>query len=513
MKESLRHYGRSLWEHVHRHATAPRHPGGLAAFRVFYGIVVLGEVVQLIEMQRFIFYPTGLPGELDTNPMTGLAIWAVAAVALTLGAWTRAAVLANLICAQIFISDFATFEYHHDYAMIGMATLLLLVPVEKAWSVDAWWQQRKEKGDPTRSDGRVVRQIHHDLLVFFGIALVYFDSVFFKLLSPMWREGLGVWMPASLPYAAALDFSWLLDMGWLIVGLGYLTLFLESVFIGAMWWKKLHVPLFVVGIGLHIGISLTLPIPWFGLGVAALYLLLLPDGLWARIAPRSVPESSAEELPLQRAGRVGWLLALMAVGLCTQCYLIGARTDFGQIFQPMKMGEVHLRFRESNPGPWMVFWLETAHRFFGVTDHPVFMDHHFQNYTHLYALRLQGYAGQKGVEPVWIGPVDPRGRPVDENQGRMWVYFTFRFNGPGDRGELLLPQAVRYSRFWALRRGLALDGDLTFDILRRPVGTPTGWQKGWLQSQQNQPWSRVGSLVWDDWDAKIHGAEPPPKTP
>src|SRR5690606_7183496 len=68
----------------------------------------------------------------------------------------------------------------------------------------------------------------------------------------------------------------------LVIALGYITLVFEAVFLFTFWRKKWRVPMLIIGIGLHIGILVCFPIPFFALGVIALYLLMVPVRFWEK---------------------------------------------------------------------------------------------------------------------------------------------------------------------------------------------------------------------------------------
>jgi predicted DCC family thiol-disulfide oxidoreductase YuxK len=100
-------------------------------------------------------------------------------------------------------------------------------------------------------------------------------------------NGLGMWLPASMPQAVFLNISPLLNVKYLVVGLGYLTLIFETIFLFTFFRKSWRIPLLIIGIGLHIGILVCFPIPFFALGVSGIYLLMMPVGYWNKIFDRT----------------------------------------------------------------------------------------------------------------------------------------------------------------------------------------------------------------------------------
>jgi predicted DCC family thiol-disulfide oxidoreductase YuxK len=208
----------------------------------------------------------------------------VTIVFLMLGLFSRQAALINYLFSLVFIATIKTYEYHMFYAYMSINFLLIFANVSKVNSLDRL--RLKLKYSNTRfkyNPSREVSVINYYVLILAGIALVYFDSIFYKFASHNWLTGIGMWLPASLPQVTHVDTSPFLNIKWLALALGYITLAFETAFIFTFFRKKWRVLLLVIGIGLHIGIVIEFPIPWFGLGVIALYLLMVPVAIWRRI--------------------------------------------------------------------------------------------------------------------------------------------------------------------------------------------------------------------------------------
>ena len=110
---------------------------GLGLFRIAYGSVLLGEVLQLIYFRRLVF------GDLDILPPPessfGFVLWAWVAVlvCLILGLYTRIACVANYMLSLATLSTFQQYEYHADHIYVGLNLLLILTPVENRLSMDS----------------------------------------------------------------------------------------------------------------------------------------------------------------------------------------------------------------------------------------------------------------------------------------------------------------------------------------------------------------------------------------
>jgi predicted DCC family thiol-disulfide oxidoreductase YuxK len=254
---------------------------GLSIFRMFYSIVLFLELTQLYTYRSIIYdkEPFKYTGELDVSFI--FYFWFVVVVFLFLGLFTRYVTILNYIFGVIIFSSAIKFEYHVFYAYVGINFLLIFMPISRVLSLDSLLQKLKYSSiyKPYLIDRKVLK-INYVVPVFVAIGLVYFDSIFHKFSSKMWMDGLGVWLPSSLPMVTWNDTSILLNQKWLMLFLGYLVLVFETVFIFLFWFKRFRVPFFILGVFFHIGILIAYPIPWFALTVIAVYLLLVPVNYW-----------------------------------------------------------------------------------------------------------------------------------------------------------------------------------------------------------------------------------------
>lgn len=257
---------------------------GLAVFRIFYAFILFSEIYQLNKFRHVIYDkdPYWYVGEINVAYLFNF--WFIIIVLLFLGFFTRFATIVNYILGVIIFSSAYKFEYHVFYIYVGVNFLLILTPVSRVFSLDCLIQKLKfsNVGKPYVIDRKVL-EINYLAPVFVAIGLVYFDSTFFKLGSNMWRDGLGVWLPSSLPMATWNDTSVILNQERIIKFLGYFVIVFEALFIFLFWFRKLRVPLFLIGFFFHVGILITYPIPWFALTVIGAYLLLIPQEFWLLI--------------------------------------------------------------------------------------------------------------------------------------------------------------------------------------------------------------------------------------
>ena len=257
---------------------------GLALFRVFYGLVLLFEVVQLFYFRHLIFdkIPYFSPSEIDFS--IPLFLWMASISCIILGLFTRFSSVINYLFSIVFLSTISSYEYHMFYAYMGVNFLLMFVNTYQVFSFDRLRVKLKYSNSRILyNPSRKASVLNYYILILVAIGFVYFDSIFFKLASPLWLKGLGVWLPASLPHFTHINTSILLNLKWLILFLGYLTFVFETTFIFTFYKNKWRLPLQIVGIGLHLGILICFPIPWFALGVMSIYILMIPHKYISRI--------------------------------------------------------------------------------------------------------------------------------------------------------------------------------------------------------------------------------------
>jgi hypothetical protein len=257
---------------------------GLAVFRILYSIVLALEIIDLIYFRQLIFdkIPFIEPNEIDfTIP---LYLWLIVSLFLIVGIFKKTTTLTNYIFTLVFLATIKSYEYHMFYVYSGINFLLIFLPVNRVLSLDSLL--RKLKYYNLQNKNLVeskVSVLYYYIPIVLGIGFVYFDSIFYKVTSHLWMNGLGMWLPASLPQVSQYDTTWLLNQKWIVLSLGYLTLFFEAIFLFTFFRKKWRLPLLIIGLGLHIGILIKFPIPWFALGVSTIYLLLIPVSFYKKL--------------------------------------------------------------------------------------------------------------------------------------------------------------------------------------------------------------------------------------
>lgn len=187
---------------------------GFGIFRIIFFTVQFCEVFQLFSFKELVFDTVPFIQPNFTSLNYFFYAWLLCLFLLIIGYKTRLVAIINFAFNLVYFSVSQDFEYHMDYVYTLMNLMSIFMPIALSYSVDAL----KQRGEIPK-----ISYLNHLAILFMAIALVYFDSMFHKVTSPMWMGGLGVWTPASHPHFTWLDIQWLLNQKYLMMFMGFLT--------------------------------------------------------------------------------------------------------------------------------------------------------------------------------------------------------------------------------------------------------------------------------------------------
>ena len=388
---------------------------GLSVFRIFYFTVLLCEVLQFLFFSELVFLGT------DINFKVILISWAVCILFCILGIFSNYIYLINYLFTFFIIGTIKTYEYHMFYTYLIVNFLLIFIDSTKSLSLDSVIKRKAGISiDVTTS------QMSYFSILFFAVGVVYLDSVFFKVKSEIWMSGLGLWLPGSLSNLVHLDLSFLLNQKYLMIFLSFLTLFFEFIFIFLFPIRKIWAPLFLIGNGLHFGILLFFPIPWFALGMMTLYLLLVPVHLWRRLfkITENSNQTASENifidalLSLTRSSQA-YSLKLIKWGLGVLVLLQINSSLSTPLLKPVK------DVLQSSV-PTVIKLSDKIGKFskvlFGMTPHGVFFDSHFFGYNHIFSIKVN----LKDGSSEWLPILDSKGMVGRYLYSFVWAKWTFQ---------------------------------------------------------------------------------------
>ncbi len=258
---------------------------GIGLFRIFYGLITLQEIIFLLYFNHLIFDPIPyIDVEFPMIPFF-LCLWGVIAAFIVVGYRYQFAMICNYITWIVFVNFTPMqrdFDGGFDLFMIGAGFFLLFMPGDRAFSID---NLRRKLSTPfthySTYPKPTVSALAYTLPVAICLGFLYFDSAIHKMFAEHWRNGLGTWLPATQPYyVSAIDMSSLLNNKLLQNILGYTILIFQFTFIFFFNQRRLRIVYLLVGLGLHLGITLSFNIYPFGLGMLSFYTLLIPFKWW-----------------------------------------------------------------------------------------------------------------------------------------------------------------------------------------------------------------------------------------
>lgn len=268
------------------HTKAPT--TGIGLFRLFFGLVTLQEIIFLLYFNHLIFDPIPyLDIEFPMIPFF-LCLWAIIACFITVGYRSQQSIIVNYIFWILFVNFTPMqrdFDGGFDLFMIGANLLMIFMPIEKAFSID---NLKIKFQSPFKHYSSYPKQevsvLSYYLPVIICLGFLYFDSAIHKMFAEHWRNGLGAWLPASMPYyVSKINMTWLLNNEILQKTIGYITLVFQFTFIFFFHFRWLRPVFFIIGAGLHLGITLILNIYPFGIGMLIFYCLMVPFSWYRKI--------------------------------------------------------------------------------------------------------------------------------------------------------------------------------------------------------------------------------------
>lgn len=258
---------------------------GLGLFRIGFGLVMLQEIIYLLYFNHLIFDDIPFIEPNSSLLPVFLLIWGFATAHLIIGRFTRYAAIANYgfwIIFSVLTPMWQAFNGGFDLLMISSSFLLIFLPSERSLSIDNLrLKQKLSDFDHRYQPPKQVSVLAYTLPVAISLGLLYFDSAIHKLFAEHWLNGMGGWLPATMPYyVSAIDMNWLLNQKLFQQFFGYLILVFQFVFIFLFWHRKARIPLLILGVTFHTAITFTLNIYQFGLAMLVHFFLLVPFSWW-----------------------------------------------------------------------------------------------------------------------------------------------------------------------------------------------------------------------------------------
>lgn len=283
---------RKLGEAWDRFFFEPVSPVPLAAFRILFGLLLLANSALLAPDLLVWFGESGpLPGEIARQAVGGLridlfrllpmadgtaiALFAalnVALLGLTAGFATR-------LCSVAVFLLLTSFHHRNPFILNSADTFLrvasfflMFAPAGAALSVDRVMRIRKGLEKP----GEIApRSPWAQRLIQLQLSVLYVATALYKAKGATWIEGTAVYYVFNLQEFQRVRLPALFFTAWASKFLSWSTLVIEGSIGTLIWVRELRYPVLLAGIGLHLGIELTMNIPLFEWTMIAAYALFV----------------------------------------------------------------------------------------------------------------------------------------------------------------------------------------------------------------------------------------------
>lgn len=116
------------------------------------------------------------------------------------------------------------------------------------------------------------------------LCIIYAYAGFEKTKGPTWWKGDAIWNSLGNGQLTTIDFSFLQYFPVFIAFMTFATIIWETYFIFLVWYKPLRYYILGFGVFLHIGIAISLNIPFFSLLMVCAYLVFLEGKTLRRLA-------------------------------------------------------------------------------------------------------------------------------------------------------------------------------------------------------------------------------------
>lgn len=295
----------------------PRDAASLAAFRVLFGLVMAGSVVRYFAsgwIARFYVRPTfhfHYWGFDWVEPLPAPAMYAVfgvlgvAALCIALGLFYRAAtVVFFLLFNYVHLIDVTNYLNH--YYLVGLlAALMCVLPLHRAWSLDA------RRRPSIRTEALPAWMLH---LVRFQVGVVYVFAGLAKL-EPDWLlhgQPLQIWLHSRTDTPIIGPF---LDERWVAVGMSWAGFLYDATIVGWLSWRRTRPFAYAVVCVFHFFTSVFFNIGIFPVLMTAVATIFF-DASWPRrLAARLRGERAEPAAPAPLRPRRWQLTGLGAAAL------------------------------------------------------------------------------------------------------------------------------------------------------------------------------------------------------
>jgi hypothetical protein len=265
----------------------PQSPAPVCLFRIFYGLVVVADLVMLRPEWLMWYGPHAFTSLATTHkffhgpnmnlieilPQTDLAltvffwVFLASAVMLTIGFMSRFTAVAVYLCLGSIQMRNGFILNSGDTLMLVCGFFLMFAPSGAVFSVDRWLRIRRGREDAGSVE---LCSPWAQRMLQIQTAVVYFATFYWKSMGILWVNGTAVYYALHLEDFHHFPLPPLHNL-FVIKSLTWLTLLIEFALAVLVWFKETRYPVLLAGVCLHLGIEYAMNIPLFEWMIVATY--------------------------------------------------------------------------------------------------------------------------------------------------------------------------------------------------------------------------------------------------
>lgn len=298
---------------------------GLAVMRILLGVAILGSLVVNFTNRHYVWGPgsrwmspwltiddygfpfTAVFTEGDSPLLFTLKYLGLAAlaVAFILGWRTRIVTPLLMIAVASLMRLAPLADDAGDNLIRIMLLFLCFADTAQHWSLDARRQSGPRRWTLPAPPPWVGVVFHNVALMAVAaqIFIVYMTSGLSKVQGSMWQEGVGLYYPLRIgQYASWPELNEIVYANGLFVTVGsYVTVFVQVLFPLLLMRRGTRVVALLLIFAMHVGIAVTMALPWFSLAMLAADAVFVRDSTyrafvgWIRGSRRPSPDVARDE--------------------------------------------------------------------------------------------------------------------------------------------------------------------------------------------------------------------------
>lgn len=300
---------------------------GLAVMRILFGVMILGSLIASFADRHYIWGAgsrwltpwltvdqygapfTWVFTEDDPPAVFTLKYLALAAlaVALMLGWRTRFVTPVLLIALASLMRLNPLADHAGDNLVRIMLLFMCFADTARRWSLDARRRRRPEHRPLVPAPPWLGTLVHNVALIAVAaqVFIVYMTSGLSKVQGDMWQEGVGLYYPLQIaqyaPWPGLNEIVY--ANGWFVTVGSYVTVFVQVLFPLLLLRRGTRVVALLLIFSMHVGIAVTMALPWFSLAMIAADAVFIRDVTYQAVARwlrRARREPSAEQADAAR---------------------------------------------------------------------------------------------------------------------------------------------------------------------------------------------------------------------